>query len=176
MSDLSTIYDRNAVFAESFDQGALIIKPKIMTIVLTCVDSRVDPAHFAGLALGDALTMRNVGGRITDAAMLEVAMLWQLMKLGSGAEPPLGLAIVHHDDCGMARFVVPEVAGAITEFFGTPDVVDTYAIADERASVATDVDRALASPHVPAGLAISGHRYDVTTGRLEQIIAPIVAS
>ena len=176
MSDLSIYYERNAAFAEGFDQGDLVIKPKIMTIVLTCLDARVDPGQFAGIDLGDAFVMRNVGGRVTDTVMLEVAMLWQLMKLGAGGvEPPLGLAVVHHGDCGMAKFANPQVADAITAIFGTSDVVDTYSINDERMSVTTDVDRALASGHTPAGLTVSGHRYDVSTGRLEQVVAPVVA-
>ena len=80
MSDLATVYERNAQFSQSFDQGDLAIKPNLATIVLTCVDARVDPAYFAGLELGDALVMRTVGGRATDTAILEVAVLWQLMK------------------------------------------------------------------------------------------------
>ena len=176
MSDLSTLYERNRSFAETFDRGDLPIKPNIMTIVLTCVDARVDPSHFAGLGLGDALVMRNVGARATDTAMLEVSMLWQLMKLGSGgAEPPLGLAIIHHNDCGMARFVLPPVAEAISAVYGTEQIVETYGIRDERASVVEDVERARSATHTPPGLTISGHLYDITTGLLEEIVAPTSA-
>ena len=176
MSDLTSLYERNASFAENFDQGDLIMRPNFGTILLTCVDPRVDPAYFAKLDLGDALVMRTVGGRITDGVMLEVAVLWQLMKMaGGGAEPTLGLAIIHHNDCGMARFANPQVAAAISAHFGTADVVDTYAISDERHSVAVDVERALHSEHTPAGLTISGHRYDLKTGSLDQIVEPTIA-
>ena len=173
MSDLATVYERNAQFSQNFDQGDLAIKPNLTTIVLTCVDARVDPAYFAGLELGDALVMRTVGGRATDTAILEVAVLWQLMKLGAGGvDPSLGLAIIHHNDCGMAKFAVPQVAEAISEVFGSSKVIDTYAIADDRASVADDVARVAASPHAPVGLTVSGHHYDVRTGVLEQVVAP----
>ena len=173
MSDLTTLYERNAAFVETFNDGHLPIKPNIGTIILTCVDARVDPAHFAGLGIGDALVLRTVGGRATDTAILEVAMLWQLMKLGAGGvDPTLGLAIIHHNDCGMAKFAGPQVADAIAEVFGTRDVIDTYAISDERRSVVADVDRVMQSAVAPAGLTVSGHRYDVTTGTLEEIVAP----
>jgi carbonic anhydrase len=72
----------------------------------------------------------------------------------------------------MAKFATPAVAEQITATFGTPDVVETYAISDLRSSVAADVERAAASPHAPAGLTVSGHVYDVTTGRLEEIVPP----
>ncbi len=66
MSDLDTLYDRNEGFTRTFDQGDLPILPRRPTIILTCVDARVDPAHFLGLELGDTLVLRNSGGRVTD--------------------------------------------------------------------------------------------------------------
>ena len=175
MSAIETIYARNRDFAESFDQGELPVKPNLMTIVLTCVDARVSPAHFAGLGLGDALVIRNVGARATETATLEVSILFNLMKLASGGTPPsMGLAIIHHTDCGMAKFAVPEVAAAITNVFGTSDVVDTYAIADSYEAIRADV--AAARETVPAGIEVSGHLYDVATGKLEQVEAASAAS
>ncbi len=175
MSDLSTIYERNERYANSFADADLGIRPNLMTVILTCIDCRVDPAHFAGIDPGDAFVMRTAGGRVTEGVMVEVALLWQLMKLSAGGtDPTLGLAIVHHTDCGMARFAVPQIADAITAAFGA-DVLETYAIADERSSVADDVGRALGSKHTPTGLTVSGHIYSVSTGRLEQIVAPEVA-
>lgn len=175
MFDLETLYSRNADFAATFIQGDLPLKPRLSTIVLTCVDARVDPSAFVRLRLGDALTMRTVGGRVTDTAMLEVALLWQLMKMGSGGvDPSLGLAIIHHTNCGMAKFADPDVAREITDLFGTIDVVTTYAIAHSHEALATDVRRATGSAHAPAGLSVSGHLYDVTTGTLEQVVDPSV--
>lgn len=169
MSDIGTFYERNAAFAEGFSQGDLIIKPRIMTIMLTCVDARVDPAHFAGLELGDALVLRNVGARVTESVILEVSILFNLMKLGTGGvAPTMGFAIVHHTDCGMAKFAVPQVAEAITEIFGSGDVVDTYAIADPVEAIKDDV--AAAKAGVPDGIGVSGHLYDVTTGQLAEMV------
>lgn len=177
MTDIVKMYERNGTFTESFTDGDLAIKPRFGTILLTCVDARVDPAYFAGLQLGDALVLRTVGGRATDTALLEVSLLWQLMKLGAGGtDPKLGLAIIHHNDCGMAKFANPQVAAAITNVYGSDSVVETYAIADERESVIADVEAALKSRHTPTGLTISGHRYDVITGQLEQIVPPTVAT
>jgi len=171
MSDLATFYDRNAEFVATFDHGDLVIKPAIMTVILTCVDARVDPAHYARLGLGDALVLRNVGARATDTALLEVAVLFNLMKLGAGGVAPhMGLAIIQHTDCGMAKFAVPQVAEAITAIFGTPDVVETYAIPDLAETVRADVSKAL--DVLPAGITVSGHVYDVSNGGLEQIVDP----
>ena len=58
-TDLAKLLDRNRIFADRFDKGNLTIRPRMSTILLTCVDSRVDPAHLMGLGLGDAVVMRN---------------------------------------------------------------------------------------------------------------------
>ncbi len=84
MSDLDTLYDRNEEFSRTFDQGDLPILPRRPTIVLTCVDSRVDPAHFLGLELGDTLVMRNSGGRVTDDVEQGVALLAGMTRLVAG--------------------------------------------------------------------------------------------
>ena len=64
-ADLTMLLDRNRSFAEKFTAGDLKISPRMSTILLTCLDARVDPAHLFGLGLGDALVIRNAGGRIT---------------------------------------------------------------------------------------------------------------
>ena len=170
MADLNTLYERNETFAASFDQGDLAIKPNLTTLILTCVDGRVDPAAYAGIELGDALVMRNVGARVTDAVALEVSILWALMSMASGGTPSIELTIIQHTKCGMARFADPEVAAKVTERFGTADVVETYAIADLHDSLATDVARLRGNPTVPRELKVSGHIYDVETGVMTQVI------
>lgn len=170
MSDLETLYSNNASFAATFDQGDLGVKPNLSTLILTCVDARVDPARYAGIELGDALVLRNPGARVTEAAALEVSVLWELMAMASGATPSIELAIIQHTKCGMARFADPQVAAKVTERFGTDQVVATYAIADPQESMTADVERLRANPVVPRELKVSGHLYDVETGRLDQLI------
>lgn len=170
MSDLATLYENNSAFAATFDLGDLPLKPNLSTLVLTCVDARVDPAHFAGIELGDALVLRNVGGRVTETVALEVSMLWMLMAAASGTTPSIELVIIHHTDCGMARFANPEVAAKVTAKFGTESVVATYAITEPTESLAADLARLSANSMVPRELQVSGHIYDVTTGRLTPVI------
>lgn len=170
MSDLSNLYQRNEAFAAAFDKGHLPMRPNLSTAILTCIDARVVPAYFAGLELGDAHTMRTVGGRVTSRTALEVAMLWMLTSL-QNPQPSMELAIIHHTDCGMARFADPEVAARVTERFGSDYVVDTYAFTDPAESLAADVQRLRDNDLVPRELRVSGHIYDVRTGRLTEQIA-----
>ena len=94
MSDLQTLLKRNQHFAAEYE-GGLNISPKFSTFILTCVDSRIDPAHFLGLELGDALVFRNAGGRVTDDVELDLGILWMLgARIGGESFRGVSLALV----------------------------------------------------------------------------------
>ena len=170
MSELPTLYERNARFVESFDQGSLPIDPALSLVILTCVDARVDPAHFAGVELGDAFVLRNPGARVTDAVAREIAVVWTLLDLVGDESPALELAIIHHTRCGVGRFSDPEVAAEVTRRFGSSELIDAYAIGDHAATMAADIGQLRTNPIVPRGLAVSGHMYDIGTGRLSEMV------
>ncbi len=98
-SDLTTLLDRNRGFAERFAAGNLKISPRMSTILVTNLDARVDPAHLFGLALGDAVVMRNAGGRITPAVIRDLGILGVLGAAFSqpGTSPRQGeLVVIQH--------------------------------------------------------------------------------
>ena len=73
MTATSLLLDRNRTFSRTFDQADQSALPKLGTLILTCIDARVDPAHVLGLNLGEAVVFRNNGGRVTRAFIDEVA-------------------------------------------------------------------------------------------------------
>ena len=57
----------NADYVANFgDKGDLPMPPGRQFAILTCMDARLDPAKYAGLAEGDAHVIRNAGGRASD--------------------------------------------------------------------------------------------------------------
>ena len=108
MSDLSQLLEGNRRFAAHFADGEVPIWPRLSTVVLTCLDARVDPAHLLDLQLGDALVIRNAGGRINPSVLSDLAVLGLLFAAlpGDKAMTP-ELVILHHTDCGMSRFAEP---------------------------------------------------------------------
>ncbi len=173
MADVQTLIDRNLVFASSFDQGDLAILPRLSTLVLTCVDARVDPAHILGLELGDAAVMRNIGGRVTDDVVEHIAILQALVGLVGGGSAALEVAIVHHTDCGASRFANPQVRQRLGQAAGTGEAaIERLAITDPQTSVAEDLDRLRAAPTLPDELVVAGYVYDVTDGHVRETFAP----
>jgi hypothetical protein len=74
----------NAKYAENFgDKGTLPLPPSRHFAILTCMDARLDPSKYAGLAEGDAHVIRNAGGRASDDAIRSlVAMLERIERHG----------------------------------------------------------------------------------------------
>jgi carbonic anhydrase len=67
---LDEVLAANAKYAENFgDKGNLPLPPSRHLAILTCMDARLDPAKYAGLAEGDAHVIRNAGGRASDDAI-----------------------------------------------------------------------------------------------------------
>ena len=69
---------RNAAFAATGAFAGLPFPTSDTLQVLGCVDSRVDPSDVLGLELGEGVVMRNIGGRITPAALRSWALLGRL--------------------------------------------------------------------------------------------------
>ena len=72
--------ERNRVFAAEGGHEGAVVFPRLGLFVITCLDPRVDPAHFLGLSLGDAVVVRNVGGRVTPEVINDVAFIGQIAE------------------------------------------------------------------------------------------------
>ena len=170
----TTLLDRNRSFAEQFKAGNLPVRPRMSTIILTCLDSRVDPTHIFGLGLGDALVIRNAGGRITPEVMRDLAILGVLaanMPGPSAMQPEL--IVMHHTDCGMCRLANAAIQRQVAERLGVGvDEAKAMAIIDPTASVQDDIEQLRQTPETPDQLIISGFVYDVKNGTINQVAPP----
>ncbi len=124
MHNRQDLLERNRPYAETFTGGELPIQPRYRQLVMSCVDSRADPAHYLGLQPGDALVMRTLGGRVTDGAEQDIAVLANLMTAMGGPDGPrLEVLIVHHTDCGLERLSDEERRSKISQGSGIDDAV-----------------------------------------------------
>lgn len=183
MSDiLDEVLAANRSYAEGFgDKANLPMPPGRRFAILTCMDARLDPAKFAGLAEGDAHVIRNAGGRASDDAIRSLVISYKLLGTREWF-------VIHHTDCGMETFTDEIMRGLLAQSLRTAsvdasgwhdsgegpgstegDYIDWLTIKDLAESVVADVRRIRNHPLVPRDVPIYGYIYDVRTGRLNEV-------
>ena len=149
--------------------------PTAQVIVVTCLDHRVDPAIIFGLQLGEAPVIRNAGGRVTQAVIDDLAYLAFLagqLFAGQLADGRLfEVAIIHHTQCGTGFLADPNFRHQATEATGLPEAtLEASAVADPYTTVKVDVERLLTSPLLSPKVSVSGHVYEIDTGRVTTVL------
>src|SRR5215469_1494666 len=91
--------EHNRVFAAEGGQEGAVVFPRFGLFVITCLDPRVDPAHFLGLSLGDAFVVRNMGGRVTPEVINNVAFTGQIAENVLPDGRLFEVAVIHHTQC-----------------------------------------------------------------------------
>jgi carbonic anhydrase len=182
MSVLNEVLAANARYAAEFgDRGSLALPPARRFAILTCMDARLDPAKYAGLAEGDAHVIRNAGGRASDDAIRSLVISYKLLGTRE-------FFVVHHTDCGMEFFTNDVMAGLLEQSLETaqlgPDgfrdvgsgggstdgrFINWLTIRDRQSAVVEDVRRIRSHALVPASIPIYGFVYDVRSGRLVEV-------
>lgn len=182
MSVLPEVLRANEAYAASFGAKAnLALPPARRFAILTCMDARLDPAKYAGLAEGDAHVIRNAGGRASDDAIRSLVISYKLLGTREWF-------VIHHSDCGMQLFddeimgdlLEKSLQGATIDAEGWHDhgpgpgsvhgrFVKWLTFKDLASSVVEDVRRIRSHPLVPGHIPIYGYFYDVKTGRLVEV-------
>jgi len=179
---LSQVLEANARYRAGFgEKGKLTMPPACRFAILTCMDARLDPAKFAGLAEGDAHVIRNAGGHASDDAIRSLVISYKLLGTRE-------FFVIHHTNCGMEFFtndVMRELLASSLEAVqltpeGFRDVgngpgsrageyIDWLTIKNQKQAVLDDVERIRNHPLVPKSIPVYGFLYDVHTGKLEEV-------
>jgi carbonic anhydrase len=185
---LTEVLSANESYAATFgDKANLALPPARSFAILTCMDARLDPAKYAGLAEGDAHVIRNAGGRASDDAIRSLVISYKLLGTKE-------FFVIHHTDCGMQFFTNDVIRGLLANSLETAaltpegfkdvgkgpgstaaEFVEFLPIKDQAESVLADVTRIRASPLVPKSIPIYGYIYDVKSGKLIEVPAATTA-
>jgi len=172
----------NETYAADFgNKGELPMPPGRRFAILTCMDARLDPAKYAGLAEGDAHVIRNAGGRASDDAIRSLVISYKLLGTREWF-------VIHHTDCGMLTFTNEIMGDLLTGSLKTATVDATgwhdsnagggttdgkflnwLTISDNSVSVVEDVERIRNNSMVPSDIPIYGYIYDCSSGRLIEV-------
>jgi carbonic anhydrase len=180
VSNLDSMLERNKDFAaQQSAAGALMpslgaTMPHVKAFIIGCADMRVEPAEILGIKLGEAVVIRNIGGRITPVLLEELGMLGRVGQVAGGIPGGGGefhLIVLHHTDCGITR--LGGDPAMLAHYFQIPEsAVKAKAVMDPRAAVAVDVALLRTIPALPARWLLSGLVYDVATGLVEVVVPP----
>lgn len=172
----------NEAYAADFGEKAnLALPPARKFAILTCMDARLDPAKYAGLAEGDAHVIRNAGGRASDDAIRSLVISHKLLGTAEWF-------VIHHTDCGMEYFTDDVIRNLLSKSLSTATVdadgwknvtedggseearhISFLTISNQAQSIVEDVKRIKNHPLVPSYIPVYGYIYDVKTGKLVEI-------
>ena len=178
MNSLEFMLQRNKDFAAQQSAAGTLMPslpqalPNVKAIIIGCADMRVDPADILGTKPGEAVVIRNIGGRVTPGLLEQLGLLGRIGEVageipGGGGE--FHIIVLQHTDCGITRLVGNPAM--LAQYFQIPEAeLKTKAVADPRAGVAADVASLRAIPALPGEWLISGLVYDVATGLVEVVV------
>lgn len=176
------VLEANRAYAANFgDKGSLPLPPGRGFAILTCMDARLDPAKYAGLAEGDAHIIRNAGGRASDDAIRSLVISHKLLWTREWF-------VIHHTNCGMELFTDDIIRNLLSTSL-QPAAVDEngwrnleesggsdeakflsfLTISNLANSVTEDVKRIKNHPLVAKNIPVYGYIYDVKTGSLIEV-------
>jgi carbonic anhydrase len=180
MNNLDSMLKRNKDFADQQSAAGTLMPslpralPNVRAIIIGCADMRVDPAHVLGIEPGEAVVMRNIGGRITPGLLEQLGLLGRIGEVageipGGGGE--FHIIVLQHTDCGITRLA--DNPDKLARYFQIEEgELSSKAVTDPRAAVAIDVAALQAIPALPTNWLISGLIYNVATGLVEVVLPP----
>jgi carbonic anhydrase len=180
MSHLDSMLKRNKDFAARQSAAGTLMPslpralPNVKAIIIGCADMRVDPAHVLGITPGEAVVIRNIGGRITPGLLEQLGLLGRIGEVareipGGGGE--FHIIVLQHTDCGITR--LPGDPAMLAHYFQIPEgELNAKAVTDPRAAIAVDVALLRSIPALPGDWLLSGLVYDVATGLVEIVVPP----
>ncbi|MDQ2637669.1 MAG: carbonic anhydrase [Actinomycetota bacterium] len=151
----------NAEYAKTFE-GPLPMPPSKHVAIVACMDARLDVYRTLGISQGEAHTIRNAGGVITDDVIRSLAISQRLLGTRE-------IILIHHSDCGMLTFTDDEFKRSILEETGIRPGWAPEAFPDPAEDVKQSLRRVKASPFITATTSLRGFVFDVATGKLGEV-------
>lgn len=175
-TSIETLLERNRRFADARRHEGAVVFPNLRLFVITCIDPRVDPAHFLDLDLSEAIVARNVGGRVTAQMIDDVAFIGQIVETVIPDGPLFEVAVIHHTQCGAAALADEGFRRSYADRIGAKESsLREIAVIDPAQTVRSDVQRVRSAASIPDRVAVSGHVYDVLTGVMQTVVAAVPA-
>lgn len=140
----------------------LAVPPALQTVVLTCMDSRIDVFALFGMKIGEVHVLRNAGGVVTDDVIRSLTISQR--KLGTR-----DILLVQHAGCGLATFTDDEFSEELAREVGMRPSWRTHAFRDPAVSVRRDLAQLRHDPFLMPETRVRGFVLDIVSFDLEEI-------
>ena len=163
-NDFDDLLEANRSWAADFSHEGTPGVAGAGVVILTCMDSRIDPLAILGLGIGDAKVVRNPGGQASPEAMEALVLAANLLQAHR-------IMVIPHTRCAMGSATLEEMRQRVSDAAGQDASWQEFSVvSDQRARLADDVHRIAAHPLIGEGVTVGGFVYDVDTGLLEQVV------
>jgi carbonic anhydrase len=156
MSEIARLLEANQGYAAARANVA-DARPGRRLAVVTCMDARIDVFATLGLHLGEALVIRNAGGRVTDDVLRSLALAAHVLGVDN-------VVVMQHTKCGLAGVTDEELrrrTGADLGFFP---------IDDHAAALREDIDLLTTKSYLSPLTLIAGFVYNVEGGEIADVV------
>lgn len=131
--------------------------------IVTCIDTRIDPADAFGLSPGDAKILRNAGARVTDDVLRTLVMATTLLGVKR-------IALIAHTDCAAAKTSQEAIEAAVHDYTGADaSDIDFFSGGDQIETLHADAEKIRECPLIPEDVLVAEFIFDVQTGRLAEV-------
>ncbi|MCO1654256.1 beta-class carbonic anhydrase [Pseudonocardia humida] len=140
----------------------LAVPPALHTVVLTCMDSRIDVFALFGLKLGEVHVLRNAGGVVTEDVIRSLTISQRKLHTRD-------VLLVQHSGCGLATFTDDDFSEELAQEVGMRPPWRTHAFRDPELSVRRDLAQLRHDPFLLPGTRVRGFVLDIERFVLEEV-------
>jgi carbonic anhydrase len=165
MSVIDEVLAANEVYSRTHEFRRLTPRPERKLAVLTCMDTRLS-IRTLGLRTGDAHIIRNAGGIVTDDSLRSLLVSHYLL----GTEE---FMVINHTDCGLMHTNEQDLRNRIQNRAGTAAIAPAffYAFQNIEDNVRQQLQKLQTHPWIPKEVLVRGFVYDVSSGRLREVVS-----
>lgn len=157
------LLESNERYSHTFDLAGIDPRAARGLAVVTCIDSRIEPLAMLGLRPGDAKILRNAGARVTDDVIRSMIAAVHLLNVHR-------IAVVGHTNCAMVTPSADLLRARVAQSAGrSADEWDPMVVTDQRAVLASDLERLRTHPLLEGRVELGAFIYDVGTGLLQPV-------
>lgn len=135
--------------------------PQGRLVLVTCMDTRINPYRLLGLAEGEIHILRNAGGIVTDDVIRSLTISQRKLQTEE-------IVVMQHTDCGMAKFDGHEFKRDIEIECNAEFPCELGTFVDPFDCVRKEVEKLQSSPFLRS-TRITGCVYDVDTDRVLEV-------